>query len=74
MTFEPPTCPDVAPAYFVGDNTIRPETVPIRFHSCKRCGSQTSMFWWPCSFGEREFWFCDDCMLKFVRFIREGQE
>lgn len=68
MTYEPPTCPDA-----VRPNVMDPDAAPIRIYCCKRCGTLSSVFWWPCSFGQREFYFCDDCMLKFAEFIKEGQ-
>ena len=44
---------------------------------CKRCHTDTSMFWWPLSFsGEWDdcFYLCDDCMHDLIEFMRNKEE
>ena len=45
---------------------------------CRRCGCESSVFWWPYSFGCSDtgthpndvFHLCDDCQMDFVLFMQ----
>ena len=46
-------------------------------HTCRRCGSKSSIFWWRhslnCDFAGNEgtaFEICDQCMVDLVEFLR----
>jgi len=39
-----------------------------------RCDAESSIFWWPYTFGDEKYYLCDDCQLSFVKWLREGKK
>ena len=37
---------------------------------CEKCKTSMSIFWYPIEIGERKIWLCDNCMYKFVKWMK----
>lgn len=40
-------------------------------HSCKRCGTTMSVFWYPVRIGVQEFELCDSCFAGLAHFLED---
>lgn len=84
MTYEPPSCPDAGSQYVYA--AIDYTTTKVeRFYVCKRCGSRTSVFWHPFSYGcgltenghadgGQYYELCDKCFLSYTDWLAQGHD
>ena len=41
---------------------------------CERCKTRISVFWYPITVGERTIYLCDDCMFRFVMWMKRDDK